>query len=204
MHNPSTSDGEWVVELTREQLAEHGVATLAEVFAALPPEIGIDIDVKTTLEDAPLPDERTTYGLLVELLRSESVRRPLFVSSFDAAALIHLRGHTDVPLGLITWHRYPLRVAVSTAAHLGLDAVVLHWESFGPNATEPGPVHRPLEESIAAAHAAGLEVVAWCPDVSQAEPLVAAGVDALVVNDVQESLAAGAASAPPPPAPAEQ
>jgi glycerophosphoryl diester phosphodiesterase len=51
-------------------------------------------------------------------------------------------------------------------------------------------VHRPARDSIATAHDAGLEVLAWCPDPDVARELAAAGVDALVLNDVPTAVLA--------------
>ncbi len=196
IHNPATPDGVFVVDQTADDIAQKGVPRLSEVFDALPPGIGVNIDVKSTLEDAVVADDRTTYGLVAPVLRAELERRPIFVSSFDAAALLYLQRAASVPVGLIAWVRYPLRMAVSTAAQLDLDAVCLHWESFGPNEIEPGPVHPPPERSISVAHEAGLEVMCWCPAAEEAVRLVDAGVDAIVVNDVPGVLAALAARPP--------
>lgn len=63
--------------------------------------------------------------------------------------------------------------AISAAVHLGLDVVIAHVDSF----TEK----ERAENAVAAAHAARLQVGAWCPDRDQAA-LVAAGVDCLIVD----------------------
>jgi glycerophosphoryl diester phosphodiesterase len=191
IHNPATPDGVFVTDQTAAELAAKGVPTFAAVLEALPAHVGVNVDVKTTLEDARAPAARTTFGLLSPVLAPENDRRPLLVSSFDPAALLYLREQVPaVPLGLISWVRFPLRIAISTAAHLGFEAVCAHWESFGPNATEPGPVHRPPAYSIAVAHEAGLEVLGWCPDPRATTALVDAGIDAICVNDVAGVLAA--------------
>jgi glycerophosphoryl diester phosphodiesterase len=88
-----------------------------------------------------------------------------------------------VPLGLLTWIRFPLRKAIPAARHLGLDVVAAHVESFPPDAGPP----------VRVAHEAGLEVAAWCPLAEEREPLLAAGVDCLVIDDVT----AGAVPAAP-------
>jgi glycerophosphoryl diester phosphodiesterase len=151
----------------------------------------VALDVKTVLEDAVHPAARRTAALLAPLLEREAGRRPLLVTSFDPAALLALRERVPAPAyGLISWIDFPLRHAVATAAGLGLDVVAVHLGSFGPNRVEPGPVHRPARDSIATAHDAGLEVLAWCPDPGAALELVAAGVDALVLNDVLSAVPA--------------
>lgn len=191
-HNPATESGEWIVERTAADLvAHHGMSTLDDVLDALPLDVGVDVDLKTVLEDAPLGRGAGTVGLLSPVLARETRRRRLLTTSFDVAALLWLRDQVPgMPLGLITWLDFPLRMAVTSAAHLDLDVVGLHHRSFGPNPVEQGPVHRPAARSVEVAHQAGLEVLAWCPAPDAVAPLVAAGVDALCVNDVPTTLAA--------------
>lgn len=193
-HNPTTADGAFVVDQTAVEVEAKGVGRFADVLAALPVEVGINVDVKSELEDATCAPERTTGSLLGPVLAAEYGRRPLLVSSFDPALLLWLRELVPgLPLGLITWVHFPLRHAVPTAAHLDFNAICLHTGSFGPNPIEDGPVHRPLEYSVEVAHEAGLEVLAWCPDPATAVRFGAAHVDALCVNDVPAVVAALAA-----------
>jgi glycerophosphoryl diester phosphodiesterase len=188
-HNPVSDPEEFLVERTAAQLARHGYATLAEAFDALPDDVGIDLDLKTVIEDAPGGWGSGTVALVAPLLAAQVGRRPLLTTSFDVAALLFLREQVPgLPLGLISWVDYPLRMAVTAAAHLDLDVVCLHHGSFGANRVEQGPVHRPPAYSVEVAHDAGLEVLAWCPDADAVRPLVDAGVDAVCVNDVPEML----------------
>ncbi|MGH8893417.1 MAG: glycerophosphodiester phosphodiesterase [Actinomycetes bacterium] len=201
-HNPSTADGEWIVERTSADLAaRHAMSTLDEVLDALPPQVGVDVDVKTVLEDAPLGRGAGTVGLLASVLAREVRRRRLLVTSFDVAALLWLRDQVPgLALGSIAWVDYPLRMAVTAAAHLDLDVVGVHHRSFGPNPVEHGPVHRDPSYSVDVAHAAGLEVLAWCPSGDSIATLVLAGVDAVCLNDLPETLLLvhHAAGDPPP------
>lgn len=190
-HNPATADGGFLVDSTADALGPGGVARLADVLDDLPPDVGLDLDLKPVLEDAVRPLARGVAGLVLPLLRRELGRRRLLVTSFDPAALGWLRDQLPgLRVGLLTWLDFPLRIAVPTAAHLGFDVVGLHHRSFAANDLEPGPVHRPVERNVEVAHDAGLEVLAWCPDEAEAQLLVAAGVDALVVNDVPRLLPA--------------
>jgi len=188
-HNPATVDGRFVVEQTAGQLRSVGIPTLEEVLEALPTSVRVVVDVKTILEDAPAPMSAGTAARLAPVLARESTRRPVLVTSFDAAVLLWLRG--EVPglrCGLISWLDFPLRMALPAAAHLGMSVACVHHRSFGANEIEPGPVHRDPAYSIGIAHEAGLEVVAWCPSELVAPSLVAAGVDAVCVNDVPRML----------------
>jgi glycerophosphoryl diester phosphodiesterase len=188
-HNPALADGRFLIERTAADLAAAGVANLAEVLEALPVEVGLDLDLKPVLEDATGRVDATTAGLLLPVLRREIAGRRLLVTSFDVAALDWLRDELPgLACGLLTWLDFPLRVAVPMASRFGASVLGLHYRSFGPNPVEPGPVHRDLATNVAVAHEAGVEVLAWCPGPAEVGPLVAAGVDAVTVNDVPRML----------------
>jgi glycerophosphoryl diester phosphodiesterase len=179
-HDPTTAEGAFLIDT---EAAASGLPLLAEVFDALPPDVPVDVDVKTILEDAVDPPSRRTGSLLVPVLEREARRRPLLVTSFDASLLVHLRENLPgVPLGLLTWHRFPLWHAVPAAAGLGLQAVGMHTGSLGVE--HPDTRLRPLEHSVDVAHKAGLEVLAWCPKPEYVPVYTEAGFDAMVVNDV--------------------
>ncbi len=190
-HDPVLPDGRFLVDVDRAEAVVAGVASLDELLAAVPPGVPVDLDLKSVLEDATDDLARRTDALLATLLAEEVRRRPVLVTSFDPAALLRLRDAVpEAAYGLLSWIDFPLRHAVAAAAGLELDLVGLHHGSFGPNRVEAGPVHRSPAVSVAAAHAAGLRVLAWCPEPDLAVELVAAGVDALVVNDVPAAVAA--------------
>lgn len=202
-HNPATEDGSFLVGRTSAELRSAGIATLDEVLDALPPDVGVDFDVKSVLEDSTMSLDASAGGHLLPVLRREQGRRPMLVTSFDVSVLQWLRVQLPgLACGLLTWIDFPLRIAVPMAAHLGMSVVGLHHGSFGPNRIEHGPVHHEPAQSIEVAHAAGLEVLAWCPTGDELDVLLAAGVDAVCLNDVPRGLAqvrgaASNAAAPP-------
>lgn len=190
-HDPALPDGRFLVDVSTADVVAAGLVLLADLLDAVPSGVPVDLDLKSVLEDATDVADRRTDALLAALLAEEVRRRPVLVTSFDPAALLRLREAVpSAAYGLLTWIDFPLRHAVATAAGFGLDLVGLHHGSFGPNRVEPGPVHRPPDVSVEAAHRAGLRVLAWCPEADVATGLVAAGVDALVVNDVPAAVAA--------------
>ena len=116
-HNPADDVGGFLVEQPAHLLLERGVATSRTAFEALPPGVAVDVDLKTVLEDAPLGAGGGTVALLAPLLALEVRRRRLLVTSFDVAALLWLRERVPgLPLGLIGWVDFPLRMAVTAAA----------------------------------------------------------------------------------------
>lgn len=181
-HDPELEDGRAVADVSA---AEAGLMCVADLFEELPDEVSIDVEVKTALEDALRPRERTTAALVAELVAAHD--RHVLVTSFDPAALLIVRERLpQVPLGLLTWTRFPLRKAIPAARHLGLEVVVANVESFPTDAAPP----------VRVAHEAGLAVAAWCPAPEEREALLAAGVDCLVIDDVTAS-SGGAAPVPP-------
>jgi glycerophosphoryl diester phosphodiesterase len=190
-HDPVVDDGRFIADLTAEETDALGLMRIADLFGDLPGRVAVDVDIKTSLEDAVLPAGETTAALTADLLARELSGRRVLATSFDPAALLIVRERApEVPLGLITWTRFPLRKAIPAAAHLGMDVVAAHFESFP---LEGGPVRRGEREaarSVDVAHAAGLQVAAWCPPGGAAEQLISAGVDCLVLDDVVAHAAA--------------
>ena len=184
-HDPVIPDGRFISELSAAESEEAGLMRVGDLLEELPAEIGVDVDVKSSLEDALRPRERTTAALVAELVARQGGERPLLVSSFDPAALLIFRERLpDVALGLITWTRFPLRKAVPAAVHLGVEVVASHFGSF-----DLGQEGAPLGEReparvVAVAHEAGLQVMSWCPRGPEADKLLDAGVDCVVVDDV--------------------
>jgi len=183
-HDPVVDDGRFVSELTAAEAESAGLMRLADLFDELPAGVAVNVDVKSSLEDALRPRERTTAALVTDLVAREADRRRLLLSSFDPSALATFRERLpSVPTGLITWTRFPLRKAIPAAAHLGARVVSVHYASFplGEDAAAAG--ERPADRSVQVAHDAGLEVMTWCPPPAESEQLIAAGVDCLVVDD---------------------
>ena len=184
-HDPVTPDGALIRTQTADDLAAKGLVRLDEVLTLLPADVGVDIDVKTVIEDATDPAPQRTHALIARALRQYQGTRRFLVSSFDPSLVAYLNGRAspaDVALGLITEVRFASGPAISAAANLGLDAICLHVDSLK---TEP-------ERAVEFAHRAGLEVMAWSPDPALALALAQAGVDAVCVDDipgVQDALA---------------
>lgn len=176
-HDPDLEDGRLVSE---HPAAELDLMRVADLFEALPPEVAIDVDIKSALEDALRPREATTAAQVADLLAQVGGRRVL-ATSFDPAALLIVSERAPgAALGLLTWTRFPLRKAIAAAAHLGVDAVIANVESF--------PGIDGIDRAVAVAHEAGLQVGAWCPTAEHEAGLVDAGVDCLVVDEVPDAL----------------
>lgn len=191
-HFPTTPDGRFIIELTATETDKVGILRLSDLFEAMPAQVGIDLDIKSSVEDALREAPATTAATLGRMIGPEARRRPLLMTSFDPAALLIARERApQVPAGLLTWARFPLRKAIPAARHLGLQAVAAHVGSFdGPNENDRAPVFREAAWSIDLAHRAGLDVMSWCPSGEAIGTLTEAGVDCHVVNDAARALAA--------------
>lgn len=183
-HDPVVEDGRAIAGLTAAETDELGLMRFADLLAELPDDIALDVDVKTSLEDALRSARETTAALVAGVLGGEAERRRLLVTSFDPAALLIVRERAPgLPVGLLTWIQFPLRKAIPAAVHLGADVVAAHVGSFAVAGMAPS-------WPIRVAHDAGLEVAVWCPGPEEAERFAAAGADCLIVDEVPAAVRA--------------
>lgn len=196
-HDPVTPAGELIVARTAAELAAEGIVTLDEALRALPATVGVNVDVKTVIEDAVDPEGQRTHALIIGALRRHAGTRRFLVSSFDASLPSHLKRAEavtgDVALGLITEANFAVGHAVSAAANLGLDVVCLNKATLTAGREKAGPADHTAQHIIEIAHGAGLQVMAWSPDPAESLALARAGADALCVNDIRGVQAALAA-----------
>ena len=187
-HDPVTPAGDVIVTRTADELAAAGIVRLDDVLSALPARVGVNIDVKTIIEDATDPEARRTYALVAAALRLYQGTRRFFVSSFDPALPLYLKDRKaeigDVALGLITVADFPAFHVVPAAANLGLDAICVHTRTLHLHRNELRPQDISADRVIDATHRAGLEVMVWSPSPAEAVRLARAGVDAVCVNDI--------------------
>jgi glycerophosphoryl diester phosphodiesterase len=186
VHDAAFTDGAFLTAMTGAQAATHGALAIEELLEALPPAAGVVFDVKSSLEDAGRPAAATTATLLARLGDRRLGERPAVALSFDPAALQHMREQAPrLPLGLLTWLRFPVGHAVAAAAHLDVQLLAVHAGSLWPNEAT-APVDLPsLQHVVTSVHDSDRELIVWCPaDELQTQSLVEAGVDAIVVDDV--------------------
>jgi glycerophosphoryl diester phosphodiesterase len=184
LHDPAVPDGRLVSELATAETDELEMMRVADLFEALPPEVSVDLEVKTSLEDARRPRDQTTAALVADLVAREAGRRTVLVSSFDPSAITIVRERLpEVPTGLLTWRRYPLRKGIPAAVHLGAQVLAPHFMSLA-NAEE-----RDTPTLVKAAHDAGLQLLTWSMGHDDMDGLVAAGVDCLCIDDVPSAVA---------------
>jgi glycerophosphoryl diester phosphodiesterase len=189
-HDPIADDGRFIAGLKAAETDELGLMRVADLLEDLPPEVGINVEIKTALEDALRPREQTTAASAGDLVVGQRESRQFLLTSFDAAAVTIVRERApDVPVGLLTWRGFPLRKAIPAAAHLGADVVAVQVASFRLGQDQVRPIEPEPSFSVRVAHDAGLQVVAWCPQPAEGDQLIAAGVDCLIVDDAATAVA---------------
>ncbi|MBO0825259.1 MAG: glycerophosphodiester phosphodiesterase [Actinobacteria bacterium] len=193
-HDPRTPAGRPVLERTAGELATEGIHSLTEVLAALPAGLGVDMDVKITVEDATEQADRRTHALVAEAVRAAAGTRPLLVSSFDPSVPVYLAGRAElagqVGLGLLTSQHLSPELGVVAAANLGLGVALPYVGTLALD----GDGGAAAAAVIEMAHQAGLEVMTWTATPAQAVTAVAAGIDGVCVDDVPGTVAALAAA----------
>jgi glycerophosphoryl diester phosphodiesterase len=190
-HDPLYRDGARIADLPAAETDRRGTLRLSALLAELPDEVGIDVDLKSSMDDCLRPPERTTAGVLGPVASEEATRRPVLVSSFDPAALQWLRREAPgVPLAWLTWHHFPLDAAVAGCAHLDVDVLGVQVGSLVRGRDTQVVDAAAAARALSLMHGCGRQVMVWCPDPGAARSLMAAGVDALVVDPAPDALSA--------------
>ena len=172
-HDGWTPDRTPVVDRTAGELAEAGIFSLADILDALPAGVGVNIEVKN-LPGEPDYDPEDGIAPLVAEVMDGRAGRPTLMSSFNPLTVGALvRCLPDVPAGLIHYDAIAVADAIPLALEFGAVALASRVGAAGLD-----------DEGIAAAHAAGLELMVWTVnDPDEAIRLAAAGADALCTDD---------------------
>lgn len=177
-HDPRLEDGR---AISGTPAGDTDLMRIEQLFDDLPPEVGVNVEIKSAIEDAARVRHSTTAALTADLLVHRAGSRPVLATSFDASApLIVAERAPGTPVGLLTWHSFPLHMAIAAAVHLGMNVVAPNVASFAVGQA----AHAELARSVEIAHQAGLQVLAWCPSPEERRLLAAAGVDCLIIDDV--------------------
>lgn len=115
----------------------------------MPRAAGVVFDVKSSMEDAGRTSALTTAALLARAGKDSPWRRPAVALSFDPASLRHMRDELPtLPLGLLTWLRFPVGHAVAAAAHLDVQVLAIHAGSLWPNADTAPSADNPVPVDV--------------------------------------------------------
>jgi glycerophosphoryl diester phosphodiesterase len=190
-HDAAYADGTRLADVPAAETDRRRSLRLVSLLEQLPQDVGLNVDLKSSMDDGLRAPSDTTAGLLGPVMAAEATRRPVMITSFDPAALGRLRTEAPgVPLGWLTWDHFPLDEAVAGCAHMDVDVLGVHIGSFGREA-QTGLVDRDaVRRTVEIVHGCRRELLVWCPDVDTARTLVAMGTDAVVVDEVPSVLSA--------------
>jgi glycerophosphoryl diester phosphodiesterase len=176
-HDPVLRSGEVIRELTREQLrrADSTVPGLDEVLALA--GIGFNIEMKSYPDHPEMtPEPERCAALLLEAIRRRGVESRAIVESFEFRVLRAMR-------------RIAPRLHLAALIEEGDPDFVAAAREAGADIIAP-EFHIVTQENVAAAHAAGIEVVTWTANLpSDWRRLAEAGVDAIITDDPAELIA---------------
>jgi glycerophosphoryl diester phosphodiesterase len=188
-HDEVYPDGTRLADIPVSEADRRGTLRLQALLDQLSPDVGLDLDLKSCIEDSLREPARTTAGLLGPLVAAEVDRRDVVVSSFDPAALTRLRTAAPrVPLAWLTWRSFPLGAAVAGCAHMDVDVLGLHVGSLGGDPGSGAVDRTAVARTLEFVHGARRRLLVWCPAAAPARVLVEAGVDAVVVDGVPGAL----------------
>jgi glycerophosphoryl diester phosphodiesterase len=184
-HDERLADGTPVRSLTAADLSRKGLHRLEEVLAVLPAGLGIDLDVKNTVDDAVCPVADTTAARVARIARGAARDRPALLTSFDPA----LRGVAatiapELPAGLLTWPPVPLRESVPTARRLGYDVLAPWIGALRPHGIGLGGSGDEVRAPVAVARQAGLQLLVWVAAPDDVPLLAELGVEGVCVDDL--------------------
>lgn len=150
------------------------VPTLDEALACAPDGKVVNVEIK-----GPTPRKQPLERAVVGVIRRHVPRLRVIVSSFHPRQLVRVRLlDPSLPLGLLVDPDAPLAVRTYWPAAL-----------VAPEALHP-PSSLVDEETVRAAHRAGVRVHVWAVrSDDDAERLLALGVDGLIVDDVKAARA---------------
>jgi glycerophosphoryl diester phosphodiesterase len=175
-HDPRLADGRPVVAVRRSELPDH-VPTLEEALDACP-GIQVIVEIKNHRREPGYDRERRAGPAVAAVLARRGLTDRTTISSFDLGT---------VDAAAASGHH----VATAWLVGLGIRRNLLdRCRRRGHGAIHP--IHSLVSAAfVAAAHARGLQVVAWTVDEpARIRRLAGWGVDGIITNDVEGALAA--------------
>lgn len=167
--------------MSTEQCRQAGLATLDEAHAALPPGVGIALEVKFGPSDAT---SSATIDACVAWAANHRSTRPVLVISFDPSVAAAAAAYR-LPSGWVTRAGWPLYESVTSAARLGCAVALVHAsEVTRVNPDHPGPA-----AILDLLRATGVRLWVWDALEADVPLLISRGVTGLCTDDIAGVLA---------------
>jgi glycerophosphoryl diester phosphodiesterase len=188
-HDERLADGTPVRSLPAADLPRKGIHRLEEVLTRLPDGLGIDLDVKNSVDDAVCPVAETTaarVARIARIARGATGDRRVLLTSFDPAlrAVVETVA-PELPVGLLTWAQVPLRESIPTARRLGYDVLAPWIGALRPHGIALGGSGDEVRAQVAVAHQAGLQLLVWVAGPDDVPWLAELGIEGMCVDDIQ-------------------
>jgi glycerophosphoryl diester phosphodiesterase len=184
LHHNVMHEGDEIRRLPTRELQRRGMATLAEVAAAIPQHIGLLLDVKHSLPDAPGEDDLDLFTMVNGWADEAARSRAVAVVSFCPTLL---KPHTSVvSVGVSAHKTTPLYQTLSSSALFGASVAMVHADDilhFGDEYTD-------VAACVAAIDRFDVAVVAWSVEPDDVPALLDRGVTGLCGSDVPGLVAA--------------
>lgn len=173
-HNGCTPDGVPIVQRTAAEHAASGIAGLPDVLAALPPGLGVNIEVKNLPGEPDYDPDDGLVPVLARIVKETAATRPLLLSSFNPLTVAALGQHLPgMATGLVHYDAIAVVAAAEIAVEYGAVALASRIGAAGLDSA-----------GIGAAHDAGLAVMVWTVnDTATALQLAEDGADAICTDD---------------------
>src|ERR671926_239485 len=76
-HDAAYPDGTPLADVTGAEADRRGTLRLSTLLDEIPHQVGVNLDLKSAMDDCLRPPRRTTAGLLAPVVAAEAARRPL-------------------------------------------------------------------------------------------------------------------------------
>jgi glycerophosphoryl diester phosphodiesterase len=190
LHHNVMHEGDEIRRLPTREIQRRGLATLAEVAEAVPPRIGLFLDVKHGLRDAPSEDGYDLFRAVTSWADDAARSRPVAAVSFCPTLL---KPETSVvSVGISTHKTVPYYEALASAALFGAPLAMVH----AGDVIEFSEEYTDVDACVQAVDRFGVAVVAWEAEPDEVPTLLGRGVTGLCGNDVPALVEAARAYGP--------
>jgi glycerophosphoryl diester phosphodiesterase len=184
LHHNVMHEGDEIRRLPTRELQRRGMATLADVAAAVPQHVGLFLDVKHSIPDAPGEDARDLFVAVTDWADEAARSRAVAVVSFCPTLL---KPDTAIaPVGISAHLTTPLSQTLSSAALFDASVAMVHADdilNFGEEYTD-------VAACVAAIDRFDVAVVAWEVEPDDVGALLSRGTTGLCGDDVPGLVAA--------------
>lgn len=172
--------------ITENEAKSVGLDSLSDLFLNLDPAIGCIVEVKHSIEDIYRLENSTamiTKNALIDEYNKN--KREMITYGFDASTAIKINSFSPLPIGrgFILEGGSDFAGMILTAKKLGVEYVSAHVSSLLGERAERQMYPYGIEKMLITAKENNIKTIAWCPDFTESEILLAKGVDYICVDN---------------------